>query len=63
MRLEFVVRANINTSAVFALGADANGDGQITRGELTAAMSRMMRSFGGPGGAGGRPGSEGGPPR
>jgi len=47
--------------------ADADGDGKVTRSELTAGMKRMMERFGGqrPGadGPGARPGGAGGPSR
>jgi hypothetical protein len=47
--------------------ADADGDGKVTRSELTSGMKRMMERFGGQrpgaGGPGARPGGGGGPSR
>jgi len=48
--------------------ADTNGDGNITRPEMTAAINKMMKAmqgggFGGPGGDGPPSGGRGGPPR
>lgn len=42
-------------------GADSNGDGEVTKAEMTAVMQKAMSSGGGPGG--GRGGRPGGPPR